>query len=94
MAKRKTRSDPVAPDDPIGLVTTVTIVVLAGGIVLPLLSGAVHPTHGARASIRLQQEERSAVIQQALMQFKQEQSHEPGAVPPPIEGSVQEDEVR
>jgi hypothetical protein len=56
------------PDDSIGLITTVTVVVLAGGLVLPILFGSVGRTCGARSSMRLEHQQRQAEIQRALAQ--------------------------
>lgn len=55
-----------APHDSVGLITTVTVVVLAGGLVVPILGGSVGRTCGARTSVRLERERRSAEIQRAL----------------------------
>jgi hypothetical protein len=64
-AKEKDTHSP-QPDDAIGLITTVTIVVLAGGLVLPILAGTVGRTSGARTSVRIDHQQRQAEIQRAL----------------------------
>ncbi len=64
MPDTKTPESP--PDYNIGLITTVTVVVLAGGLILPILGGTVGRTSGARTSVRLEHQQRQAEVQRAL----------------------------
>jgi len=57
----------------VGTLIGVTITLTLGtGVVLVLLSGALTPSHGARASTRLQWAERRAEIDRAVEQAKTE----------------------
>lgn len=80
MPENKTPDPP--PDDNIGLITTVTVVVLAGGLILPILVATAGRTAGARSSVRLEHQQRQAEIQRALAQRAESERTAGGAAKP------------